>query len=291
MVNNVSVLYRKRSLVMTKERCPKVSGTEPEANAIESRPGAHENCEGSAKGKRHPTEVVIIRLCFLSQSQWVRGEGSRKTDSYPRRATDRSDAERAATLDLRFGEMKFLSVRGYVPSAWYQVLDLAVEDRNRVKVVRVAIGFNHWRPFGRSGACARCAKPSLRKRIAQRATNCVGNVPEERQTFRKPSKRLLISPSTSPSSSARSLLRPTHQTCHWRGCPCDGRATSRRELSGLLCFTTSGPNSCRSTESGLSSSEEFLWAEEKLTRQRRPGTAPPADCFDELLSTSRAQSS
>ena len=52
----------------------------------------------------------------------MRGEGSRKTDSHPRRATDQSDAECAASLDHSFGKMKFLNVRGYVLSAWRKKL-------------------------------------------------------------------------------------------------------------------------------------------------------------------------
>ena len=44
-----------------------------------------------------------------------------------RRATDQSDGECAASMDHSFGEMEFLNVRGYVPSAWCQVLEFAVE--------------------------------------------------------------------------------------------------------------------------------------------------------------------
>ena len=107
-----------------------VHGTDPDAHVSEIRPGAHQNCEGSANGKRRPTDAAMTRLCFLPQSQWVRGEGSRKTDSYPRRATDQNAAERAVSLDHSFGD----------------------KDRNIVKVVQVSSGFNHFRPQGRFGA-------------------------------------------------------------------------------------------------------------------------------------------
>ena len=129
-----------------------VHGTDPDAHVSEIRPGAHQNCEGSANEKRRPTDAAMTRLCFLPQSQWVRGEGSRKTDSYPRRATDQNDAERAVSLDHSFGDMEFLKCPRIRPVCWYQVLEFAIKDRNRVKVVQVSSGFNHFRPQGRFGA-------------------------------------------------------------------------------------------------------------------------------------------